>query len=249
MNNTKEQATPERIALAGRARRVYYEGRAQVYEQHSGETGALCAVCLRERLAGVTDSVLGSMREDEVKTYFQIKIRVPDIDAARRDLARGNRTYKPWTMDIGDGRPRRITSGELHREIQKLKVGRHLHVRRTEPVTAHVATTPRERRSGPRRSRAPSSTNEGSEPPRRCGCGCGQAVPAGKRRYVDDRHAGRARIRRFRHSGAGPDELLEHARLARNAIRRGADPALTLSILVWPPESGDEARCLLGAAS
>ena len=248
MDDTNGLETTEWLTLAGSRMRDYYLGRALIYEVHAGETGALIAAYLHERLASVNDLVLGAMTDDERNTYFRIKITT-DIDAARRDLARANETYKPWTLDIGDGQPRRITSGELHRELQKFKTVLQVPVSRTEPVTAHVAATPRERRSSPRRSRAPNSNDEGSESPRRCGCGCGQPVPAGKRRYVDDRHAGRTRIRRFRRSEVVRDELLEQAHLARNAIRRGADPALTLSILVWPPESAAHARRLLGAVS
>jgi hypothetical protein len=49
-----------------------------------------------------------------------------------------------------------------------------------------------------------------------------------------------------RHSGV---ENLDHmALLAIEAIRNGADPALTLSLVVWPPATADEARELLGAA-
>jgi hypothetical protein len=43
--------------------------------------------------------------------------------------------------------------------------------------------------------------------------------------------------------------LLELADLAWAAIRGGADPYLTLSVLLWPPESADEARELVGMAA
>ena len=38
------------------------------------------------------------------------------------------------------------------------------------------------------------------------------------------------------------------ARLARAAIREGADPLGALLLVVWPPETAGEARDLLAAA-
>ena len=37
---------------------------------------------------------------------------------------------------------------------------------------------------------------------------------------------------------------LDLARLARDAVRAGCDPLIALSIIVWPPETADEARRL-----
>jgi hypothetical protein len=115
-------------------------------------------------------------------------------------------------------------------------------------------------RRQPRRTQ--SSSRDGpdrpsDDPERRlevCRCGCGEPIPAGRRRYVDDAHSNRARQRRFKgRERAGrlevSPELLERASLALNAIRRGSDPYLTLSVAVWPPETADEAREILGVAA
>lgn len=47
----------------------------------------------------------------------------------------------------------------------------------------------------------------------------------------------------------GADALLEQADFAYRAIREGADPYLTLSLLIWPSETAEDARRLLGVAA
>jgi hypothetical protein len=54
--------------------------------------------------------------------------------------------------------------------------------------------------------------------------------------------------RRRRRAGVDP-ELTERARLAREAIREGADPWIALSLVVCPPPTAGEARALLKAAA
>lgn len=66
--------------------------------------------------------------------------------------------------------------------------------------TATVVRRPRERRpTGGRGARSPGCVDSDSDrPPRLCGCGCGTAVPASRRGYVDDSHSNRARQQRHR---------------------------------------------------
>jgi hypothetical protein len=56
----------------------------------------------------------------------------------------------------------------------------------------------------------------------------------------------RSRWNRRRSAAESLDRM---ALLALEAIRNGADPYLTLSLIVWPPATADEARELLGVAA
>jgi hypothetical protein len=129
------------------------------------------------------------------------------------------------------------------------------------PATPGSAARPREKPSRSRaRARSPGGDDDGPEPPllaaRSC-AGCGESFQPKRRAQqfcsaAPCRRARRARNERRRHRAAVaaaaslvPEELLDLARLARDAIREGADPALTLSVVIWPPLSEDEARVLL----
>ena len=112
------------------------------------------------------------------------------------------------------------------------------------------------RRSPRRRSNA---TRDGparpdDEPPLRLCArpGCGQPFEPKRRDSLycstPCRNAAKQRDYRSRHADV-PAELLEQASLALDAIRKGADPYLTLSLVIWPPETADDARELLGAAA
>jgi hypothetical protein len=139
--------------------------------------------------------------------------------------------------------PERILAGPLFRKspadaptvrVQALPGG-HARKRRTRTKTA---------------ARSRSSGDDGPLPPLAClGCGAGFASGGRSDRvYCDDGCRNRAKARRHR-ARVAADELESLARLARDAIRRGADPELTLSIVVWPPECADDARRLLGVAA
>ena len=120
---------------------------------------------------------------------------------------------------------------------------------RSIPVAAHVLATPREHRASPRRTRGPSSADDDGHLPQRCVCGCGEAVPAGKRRYVDDTHSNRARQRahktRARAERRSPE--LRYRELVWQACRAGAlDGIDAIELLVWPSE---RVTAMLGVAA
>lgn len=56
----------------------------------------------------------------------------------------------------------------------------------------------------------------------------------------------RSRWNRRRTAAENLDRL---GALALEAIRNGTDPFVALSLVIWPPETADEARDLLGAAT
>lgn len=117
---------------------------------------------------------------------------------------------------------------------------------------------PRSRASASRRTASVGGKNPDREPPpplaRTCrGCGSNFETQESRRRYCDDKCKSRtlaAKHRAREHVTIEPDPvLLEHARLAREAIRRGSDPYITLSLLIWPTETADGARDLLAVAA
>jgi hypothetical protein len=89
-----------------------------------------------------------------------------------------------------------------------------------------------------------------------CACGCGLAfAPLNPRkRFVDDQHRTRARVRRHRDrvraavADIRDPEFEALGKLARDAIRAGADPYATLAVLVGFAESAGDARRILGSA-
>jgi hypothetical protein len=100
-----------------------------------------------------------------------------------------------------------------------------------------------------------SSADDGSsglagEPrPRSCE-GCGRLFTPTRPNRTHCSSTCRMRAYRARIAEPGLDgDLLEAAECAYDAVRAGCEPYLTLSILVWPPETADEARRLLAAAA
>jgi hypothetical protein len=87
-----------------------------------------------------------------------------------------------------------------------------------------------------------------------CCDACGQPIEGRQQVRKENFHSGSCRSRQSRRVNAEPFDktssaLLEQAELARRAIRAGADPYLVLSVLIWPPDSPDDARRLVGAAA
>jgi hypothetical protein len=121
------------------------------------------------------------------------------------------------------------------------------------PRATRPSATPRERRATVRvRARSPGRDDPDPRRERPC-AGCGRPFEPHnpRQRYHDERCATAARVRRHRASSPQriePEaaEFLERARLARHAIRAGADPLGALTLVVWPPATADEARRLLG---
>ena len=78
--------------------------------------------------------------------------------------------------------------------------------------------------------------------------GCGERIAARIRVRADGNYHGATCRSKARRRLASGEALLAQADLAWRAVRAGADPLIALSIIVWPPETADEARGLLGAA-
>jgi hypothetical protein len=103
----------------------------------------------------------------------------------------------------------------------------------------------------------PSEGDGGEDEPPLAACGgCGEPLPPARaggpgrtRRYHGPNCRKVALRNRERTALEASEELLERARLARHAIREGADPLMALSIVVCPPETADEARALLRKAA
>lgn len=128
-------------------------------------------------------------------------------------------------------------------------------VRILTAATHHQVSRPRERRNGRRATggRASSSGDDGSEPPlaaRPCaGCGASFVPSRRDRRHCSPGCRVRAHRARPQHDAVDADGLLERARLAREAVRAGADPLGALTLVVWPPDDADTARRLLAGAA
>ncbi len=112
---------------------------------------------------------------------------------------------------------------------------------------------PRERRAPTRaRARSPGDPDREPDPPLARQCAHCHA-PLNGRRPQTRTCSTACRVALHRavdHARPRPDDdaLLDQAALALDAIRRGADPALTLSVVLWPPETVEEAERLLGVA-
>jgi hypothetical protein len=78
--------------------------------------------------------------------------------------------------------------------------------------------------------------------------GCGKPIEGRRRVRKEGNYHGPTCRSRWRRRRPAADEHDRLARLAVEAVRDGADPYFALSLVVWPPETADEARDLLGAA-
>ena len=79
---------------------------------------------------------------------------------------------------------------------------------------------------------------------------CGGAVaPSRQDATFCGSDACKQRAYRTREREAFDPDLAERGDLAWDAIRAGADPELTLSMVLWPPATADDARALLAAAA
>jgi hypothetical protein len=123
----------------------------------------------------------------------------------------------------------RVAAGSFAAKPSRLR--RDSPQRRSAPRGRSSHRRTRAERAGTTAGRARTVDRLPPEEPRRCGCGCGQDVPAGKRAYVDDSHSNRAAQARWRQRHrveAGPDEREQDALAAilRAAQgRRACSPA------------------------
>jgi hypothetical protein len=85
--------------------------------------------------------------------------------------------------------------------------------------------------------------------------GCGQPIPGRVRVHPENYHGATCRSKAHRRPLAAvetvhraPSALLALEPLLLRCVRGGADPYLTLSLVIWPPKSTHEARDLFAAS-
>jgi hypothetical protein len=107
----------------------------------------------------------------------------------------------------------------------------------SSPKPAHPVARSRERRARTRTASAVSSGDDGPEPPLRACAGCGAELFGNRRsdrRYCGADCRNRAKARRHYERNTSCSQFTALGEFARDAIRDGADPELTLSLVVWP---------------